>query len=337
MLIFNKLNNNSDLFGQNVLQNTIQAKQSSNIIEKKDLSDIYEPDKTVNKKNNNKKKFLIIAGILFATVTAIMLAKRKDILNILAKNKDKLRTKNVQNVQSPTVNENIINETTKSISDIPSKVTKECIEMTSQKAFETLKNGADDSKLIKAAEYITEHGISNIEEINTTYFANGSDDVIISLVKLYEKWGSKNQADYLMIPIASKKYTSLTDRSELYKEILKAVQKLADLSDYTEQERKEIFYNPIRNLLNHNDKDVRTLAQETLNKIIPSEYRSTGRAATQIKEEIKNTKNKINYYKHMVINNPEQIYFGSQLEIYMKKLTQLYEELRKALSKQSGL
>ena len=269
MLIFNKLNNNSDLFGQNVLQKTIQAKQSSNIIEKKDPSDIYEPNKTVNKKNN-KKKFLIIAGILFATVTAIILAKRKDILNILSKNKDNLRTKNVQNIQSPTVNESIINETTKGISVIPSKVTKECIEMTSQKAFETLKNGADDSKLIKAAEYITEHGISNIEEINTTYFANGSDDVIISLVKLYEKWGSKDQADYLMIPIASKKYTSLTDRSELYKEILKAVQKLADLSDYTEQERKEIFYNPIRNLLNHNDKNIRTLAQETLNKITPN-------------------------------------------------------------------
>lgn len=143
-------------------------------------------------------------------------------------------------------------------------------EMTSQKALETLKNGADDSKLIKAVEYITAHGISDIEEINTTYFANGSDDVIISLVKFYEKWGSKDQADYLMIPITSKKYTSLTDRSELYKEILKAVQKLADLSDYTEQERKEIFYNPIRNLLNHNDKNIRILAQETLNKITPN-------------------------------------------------------------------
>lgn len=62
-----------------------------------------------------------------------------------------------------------------------------------------------------------------------------------------------------------------------------------------------------------------------------------GRTITQIQDEIKNTKNNINYYTRMVKNHPELKSYGYQLEMYKKKLIRLYEELRKALSKQSRL
>ena len=62
-----------------------------------------------------------------------------------------------------------------------------------------------------------------------------------------------------------------------------------------------------------------------------------GRTITQIQDEIKNTKNNINYYTRMVKNHPELKSYGYQLEMYKKKLIRLYEELRKALSKQSVL
>ena len=47
------------------------------------------------------------------------------------------------------------------------------------------------------------------------------------------------------------------------------IQKLADLSDYTEKEREDVFYRPIRRLLKHSDEKVRAMAQETLDKITP--------------------------------------------------------------------
>lgn len=141
--------------------------------------------------------------------------------------------------------------------------------LTAEEATKILKNGPNDNaKIIKALEYVTEHGTDK-KELPFFYLDNDMDDIAISAVRFFEKHGTKKDAVLVMSPITGKEYIPLNDRGNLYKETLKTVQKLADLTSYSEQDRIDIFYEPIENLLNHSDKEVRELAQETLEKITP--------------------------------------------------------------------
>ena len=119
---------------------------------------------------------------------------------------------------------------------------------------------------VRAINEINKYGIDNLDKM-IDYLSDDIDDEIIqATLQTFAKWGNQKYANRAICPFLSPE-SSLTSRSKTYIEALKTVQKLADLSDYTEKEREDVFYRPIRRLLNHSDEKVRAMAQETLDKI----------------------------------------------------------------------
>jgi len=117
---------------------------------------------------------------------------------------------------------------------------------------------------VRAMDEINEYGIDDLDKI--AIYLTDDDELVKPALRILAKWGDKDYADSATLPFCSSA-TSLTSRNSVYIEALNTVQKLADLSEYTEKEREDIFYQPIRNLTKHLDKDVANLAKETLEKI----------------------------------------------------------------------
>lgn len=133
-----------------------------------------------------------------------------------------------------------------------------------------IQDGCPSKEKAKAIEIITEYG-DKVDKENLykleACMSSEDEDVIKAALQYFKKWGDEGNIGIVMFPIRNPKYTSLTGKSEIYTQILKTVQKLANLQDYTPKERERIFYEPISNLLNHTDERVRKIAQETLDKI----------------------------------------------------------------------
>ena len=121
---------------------------------------------------------------------------------------------------------------------------------------------------VRAINEINKYGIDNLDKM-IDYLSDDIDDEIIqATLQTFAKWGNQKYANRAICPFLSPE-SSLTSRSKTYIEALKTIQKLADLSDYTEKEREDLFYRQIRRLLKHSDEKVRAMAQETLDKITP--------------------------------------------------------------------
>jgi len=122
----------------------------------------------------------------------------------------------------------------------------------------------DEEMRRKAIETIEKYGIDDVNYLTGFGLANSHDDIIQRVLKLYPKYGNSSNVYELITPIRSENHRKLKD--ETYIEILKTIQELAHLENDSPKER-EVVLRPVRRLLNHENEEVRKLAQETIDKI----------------------------------------------------------------------
>lgn len=126
-----------------------------------------------------------------------------------------------------------------------------------------LDSNIDTESKLKGLEEIKKYGISDIDLINFCLDDN-SEEVIRKTLSIYQKYGT-DKNPYQIIGLIRKDNIQIT-QEETFIELLKTMQKLAQLKNDTFEER-EIILKPIRKLLSHENENIRRMAQETLDKI----------------------------------------------------------------------
>ena len=129
-------------------------------------------------------------------------------------------------------------------------------------------NTTPDTKLqLKALKEIEKYGIKDVDDI-TNGLDSIDESVIRQTLRIYQKYGTDKDAYIVIEPIVIKKIK--IKEEETFIEVLKTIQKLAHLENDTPQDR-EIILRPVRRLLNHENENIRKMAQETLDKITPKD------------------------------------------------------------------
>ena len=255
---------NNVFYSENIKKKEINC--NNNSLMKPNQNDVFKKEKD-EKNKNNKKRNVIIAAVLAAIAAAVAFIKRKDVLNFFSRISKK--HVNTDTKTKEQIFENIAKKQEPVVSAAPKVqefVDKNVSKMTSKEFYKELsKSDCTSEKVITLIKQCTETGIDDIDTL-ASYLNMGNDEISMAVIKFYEKWGTPKSAVLLTDVIPDDK-TALTGRSELYQEALKAIQKLADVSSYTEDDKEICFYEPIKNLLNHSDEKVRALAKETLEKL----------------------------------------------------------------------
>ena len=117
---------------------------------------------------------------------------------------------------------------------------------------------------LKALQETAKYGISDTDN-DGVGFISEDESIIRQTLKIYQKYGSEKNITVVSNPIALSKVT--ITQEETFIEVLKTIQKLAKLENLTKEEQLFIL-TPIERLLNHENENVRKMAQETLNKIL---------------------------------------------------------------------